>query len=424
VNPTANNTKHELSEPGRISTQSSRRNTRLLRRGCLFSIVAIAAIIGVPAFWWMSAYAPVTLFQVHGTLEVTSDTGECGRWDTTVWPLSSPFSAAEAVDASSEGDLWVGAGMGKILRGNGRKWRHVQTLTTNDGKQVNVRRIDVLDDNAWVLSEFQENSYSPGSYQAAREPWRSALFRWNGTDFEQVAIPGLDHSLARVHSMTVVAADDAWFVGSAGRIWHWNGKEIVAVEPADRDIKRFDLKSISAVSPEDIWAVGTLAGQAYGEAVAAHWDGKAWEAAKKWGGIDWRETNEQIIYLWDVLAIANDDVWATGGNKAVHWDGREWKKSEMPSFEEYGDVLFSSITASSSDDVWALGYAGEPRPFAVHWDGSKWSVIPAPRPLNLGSFHESNAFPGKLWVAGSAYQDEDLGPVYTMSAEFKSSPCR
>ncbi|MEO7859572.1 MAG: hypothetical protein ABIU05_03870 [Nitrospirales bacterium] len=214
--------------------------------------------------------------------------------------------------------------MGKILRGDGRNWRHVQTLTTNDGKQVNVRQIDVLDENnAWVLGGFKENSFKPGSYEAASERWRSALFRWNGTDFEQVAVPSLDQSVGEVHSVAVIAADDAWFVGSAGRIWRWNGKEIVVVEPADQDIKGFDLYSLSAAASDDIWAVGTLAGQAYGQAVAAHWDGKEWRSAKIWGGTDWRETNEPIIFLWDVLAIADNDVWATGGSQAVHWDGTD-----------------------------------------------------------------------------------------------------
>jgi len=97
----------------------------------------------------------------------------------------------------------------------------------------------------------------------------------------------------------------------------------------------------------------------------------------------------------------------------------------MPSFDGYGNVLFSSITASASDDIWAVGYGwtDNPRPFAVHWDGTKWSIVAVPSPLNMGYFDAVKAFPGKLWAAGSAYQDEDSGPVYSMSAEFKATSC-
>ena len=249
MNQPTNSTEHDFVGPERISIQASRRKRRPLRRSCLISVLVIAAIIGVPAYWWMSSYAPVTLFPVQGTLDVTSYRGECGKWDTTVWPPSSSFSAAEAVDASSEKDLWIGTGAGNILRGDGQNWQHVQTLKTADAKQVRVRQIDVHTDNdVWVVGEYQAESHNPNSMEAYAEPWRSAVFHWDGKNFEHVTVSGADPLASRgvlpVESMAAIAVDDAWFVGSVGRIWHWNGKEIAAVEPADLDIKRFDLNSI------------------------------------------------------------------------------------------------------------------------------------------------------------------------------------
>jgi hypothetical protein len=386
----------------------------------------MAVIIGVPALWWMSLYAPVTLFEVHGTSKVTA--GVCGQWETTIWPdFGTLSSEVVAVDGIADSNLWIGTDKGDILRGDGRNWHGVQTIRATDGKEVNIQDLDVRDDNdVWVVGEVQVNADTPGSSPSASGAWRSAVFHWAGEGFKEVTVPGLFGAYHRIASVAAISEDDVWFVGTYGRIWHWNGNEVVVVEPADPSIKEFDLKDISAISRDDVWVVGTLSGRAYSGALVAHWDGKEWKTASEWRETDSGAQREGYIpYLWHVLAFDHDDVWATGGSFAIHWDGHEWKVSEMPNFEDYGNVLFSSITGSASNDIWAVGYGGTdgPHPFVVHWDGTKWSIIAAPRLLNIGSFDAAKALPGKMWTSGSAYQDEDYGPVYAISAQFTSTPC-
>jgi hypothetical protein len=318
----------------------------------------------------------------------------------------------EAIDGTSEDSLWAGTRTGEILRRNNRGWHHVQTLKTVEGKDIQVVKIDVRDENdVWVV----------GAYAS---PYTNALFHWDGNRFEQVTVPGL-REFGTLSSMAAIGEDDAWFAGSPGRIWHWNGKEITQIQPDDEHLKDFELTGISAVSGNDIWAVGTITGMAYGAAVILHWDGSEWKIVKEWGGKEDGTEQPAIGNLWDVIAIAHDDVWAIGGNQAVHWNGHEWALSRMPNYEKYGNVGFGTLAASSSNDVWAVGTSwwGGPHPFALHWDGAQWSIVPAPMSLNLGTFDTAKSFSGKLLAAGITYQEEDHGPVYSMSAEFEFTPC-
>ena len=111
-----------------------------------------------------------------------------------------------------------------------------------------------------------------------------------------------------------------------------------------------------------------------------------------------------------MAAISANDVWAVGATGpanpndqsfatqtlAEHWDGTKWSVvsvPDLPGSSSFGGDQLTAVSAVSSNDVWAVGYAGRtdyypPNPPAnfsqtvetliEHWDGSKWSLVSAP----------------------------------------------
>ncbi len=86
-------------------------------------------------------------------------------------------------------------------------------------------------------------------------------------------------------------------------------------------------------------------------------------------------------HLKSVTATSADDVWAVGYGAGVdggtlidHWDGTQW--SITP-----GSVagLLSGVSALSADDAWAVGLQGGST-LVLHRDGTSWGWTPSPNP--------------------------------------------
>ena len=69
----------------------------------------------------------------------------------------------------------------------------------------------------------------------------------------------------------------------------------------------------------------------------------------------------------------------------MHWDGAEWSFVAVPHPGEQSAV--GSISAPSSDDVWAVGDGTDSQgpdntdPAFEHWDGNQWTLVPGQRTL-------------------------------------------
>src|SRR5439155_657567 len=108
------------------------------------------------------------------------------------------------------------------------------------------------------------------------------------------------------------------------------------------------------------------------------------------------------LYGVAVVPSSNPDIWAVGANSdrnrtlAEHWDGTSW--SIVPSPSVYSNDFFSSVSADSDTDLWAIGLA-----IVERWDGSTWTVMPFPSRL-LGFLSDVAAFGiDDVWVAGFTY---------------------
>lgn len=227
-----------------------------------------------------------------------------------------------------------------------------------------------------------------------------------------------------LHDVDVITTDDAWAVGDyqsgGGKrttlTAHWGGAawEVVP-SPSPAGFVGTELAAVSAASPTDVWAVGTLDRYSGGFAgVVLHWDGDAWHRVPG-------PASGSRVFLDDVLAVANDDVWAVGSTGpgvhhdpvAWHWDGAAWTNVPV---EDPGRFFsgFTAVTGVATDDVWAVGTrysarAGRVRPMSEHWDGQTWSRVttPAPGPRSSSSPYAADASgTGDVWTAGNVYQSD------------------
>lgn len=185
------------------------------------------------------------------------------------------------------------------------------------------------------------------------------------------------------------------------------------------------LRGISGTSSSDVWTVGeyqTTSGDL--KNLIMHWNGSEWQI---YPGTD---LGESYNVLWDVAAIAPNDVWIAGtynvpGNsrsQLLHWNGTAWSHTSLPDIQG-GSFLFS-IDAISANDIWAVGgQAGSPTdpPYTIHYNGSTWTEIQAANP---GTY--SNRFYGldgiasnDVWAVGR--QGNSYGDFHAMAQHWNGS---
>lgn len=227
-----------------------------------------------------------------------------------------------------------------------------------------------------------------------------------------------------LNSITGVAANDIWAVGSSGDgnfgeetlVEHWNGINWRMMSSPNEGDRLNTLYGVSAVSASDIWAVGSRNGSIGGISLSQilHWDGSSWSVVPGPDPGTW--TNE----LYAVTAVAPDDVWAVGTTRTlggiyrtlvVHWDGAAWRV--IPSADAAGEDELNAVVALSPDNIWAVGtigaHGGAATTLTEHWDGMQWSIVPSP---NAGLLHNfllgvSASSPNNVWAVGFTCPDNN-----------------
>src|SRR5436309_2783021 len=71
------------------------------------------------------------------------------------------------------------------------------------------------------------------------------------------------------------------------------------------------------------------------------------------------------VSIWS--APSGSTVGTSAPSECQRWDMR---RSPVPAAE----ALLQSVSAASSDDVWAVGSQGE-LPIVEHWDGGRWRLV-------------------------------------------------
>lgn len=157
------------------------------------------------------------------------------------------------------------------------------------------------------------------------------------------------------------------------------------------------LRSIAAISPSDMWAVGYYGSIDPGlgccnNTLVQHWDGTRWSVIPSPNPSDGLDNR-----LYGVSATSANDVWAVGFSGTgslgslrtliLHWDGAKWSIVPSPNVSTGRaggtgsslNVLYG-VSAISADDVWAVGWSGNndaSQTLTLHWDGTRWSIVPS-----------------------------------------------
>src|SRR5439155_1238226 len=147
------------------------------------------------------------------------------------------------------------------------------------------------------------------------------------------------------------------------------------------------LTAASMLSGTDAWAVGAWYRPASTPGtLTEHWDGATWTAVPS------PNATQGYNELFDVHAIATDDVWAVGYHNianygseksmTLHWDGATWKIVRSVNIGANANIL-RGVAGASSNDVWAVGLGSSTslqsgRPLTEHWDGTAWTVVSSP----------------------------------------------
>lgn len=157
-------------------------------------------------------------------------------------------------------------------------------------------------------------------------------------------------SVAKIGSDTWIGATNAIYrcVAGAGC-----AKEITGLESTS-----WGTGKLVGTGPQDIWFSALTR--------AFHFDGTKW-------------TIHENIKARTIFQLRKDDVWI-GDATLQHWDGTKWS-DELVIDGAPAPGIITSISGSSSKDVWAVGYNGADGShpaFAAHWDGVAWTMKPLP----------------------------------------------
>jgi hypothetical protein len=228
---------------------------------------------------------------------------------------------------------------------------------------------------------------------------------------ERPAFSGL---AGRFADVWLDGTDHGWAVGSAGTadtdstavLAQWDGLAWTAATDTPEVGTADALEGVDGVDPSDVWAVGWSSDGLGKDTLAAHYDGTSWTVT----------TSPTDARLFDVLALAPDDVWAVGSAGdpdfveetalVLHWDGTAWAEESVPA----GGGRSGLYAIDGTDgDLWAAGY-NHHGPLLLHLDGGTWQRV---KGLDVRQPLQSVAVAKRtIWLAGSSVLRGD-GTTFT-----------
>jgi hypothetical protein len=271
------------------------------------------------------------------------------------------------------------------------------------------------------------SAISPGDVWAVGQTENGAgvsqplVERWNGAEWKIVSTPQFesDGGLLGIH---VLSANDIWTVGFSGAgalTMHWNGVAWSVVPAPANNPYNAVLYSVTAISANDVWAVGADVRTSGFVTLAMHWNGAQWTIVSTPAPEVPHGASSFATRLNSVSATGSNDAWAVGYYSYIlnevyysyglilHWDGARWSHTASA-----GSNL-SGVVAVSSNNVWAVNSSGfKPRIF--RWNGQVWAETPAPNPNGtytgyVGLTAISASAANNIWAVGHYSQNASSG---------------
>ena len=360
----------------------------------------------------------------------------CARaWSFLQPPVGQgPDHTLSAVEVIAEDDVWA---LGESSSYNGAYSLRYKYGVHWDGCSWSDAQLPdgaLIRDAAAVASG---NMWAVGWTSFNSQP---IVLRWDGTRWNDWASELLNHEIIGANNVTwvnvqgVAALEDSdvWVVAdvgvqvpNAGRedqvvASHWDGCTWTAY-PISFGGLDAHVNAVAAVASDDAWAAGSSGTGSW----IAHWDGASWQTTLVSPYLG--QLGNAGDVLNDIAIVSADDIWAVGRyydprfcaqrSLTIHWNGDEWTHVIAPQSQPSGTGIdeLHSVTALTSENVWAAGSTSPRRPLLMHWDGSTWSIVE--RPLgadrydsngNGGVLFAIDADPaGDVWAVGQFDQDSE-----------------
>jgi hypothetical protein len=264
------------------------------------------------------------------------------------------------------------------------------------------------------------DAWAVGTYHGGEEPLTE---QWNGSSWSVVPVQGATLGDA-LDTVSALSPTDAWAAGWAigattpglpTYIVHWNGSTWSQVASPSPSGGTNIVSGIDTVSANDAWAVGYYSGVSSQEsALILHWNGSQWSQVPS-PNPAWRNM------LYSVTATSSDNAWAVGTTGdlplILHWNGSTWQQAAAPQPGQGDYDLLTGVTATSAQNAWAVGNEVTPTAeptLILHWNGTTWSQVASPNP-GVTSPDDSDTLVGVVatsatnaWAAGNE-TDGDTG---------------
>lgn len=272
---------------------------------------------------------------------------------------------------------------------NGQQWSIIPT------PQIQTQSA-LVSISAYSASDIWAVGYVSNATSIKNVTARETLIEhWNGQQWSIIpgSNPGKGNNvLSRVLALS---ANNVWAVGYTSNIVnkvvvtqtlieHWNGQQWSVINSPHSGIYQ-SLGGISATSANDVWAVGMVQQDASTgmRTLIEHWNGRQWSIVSS------PSPGAFFDVLTGITAIAPTNAWAVGSfantnnspaSKTLieHWNGQKWSVVSSPNVGN-GQNYLISVTATSANDVWTVGYSGDGnsyRTLVEHWNGHRWSSGP------------------------------------------------
>ena len=153
------------------------------------------------------------------------------------------------------------------------------------------------------------------------------------------------------------------------------------------------LYDVFAIAEDDVWAVGDVDTGANQPFNAVHWDGLQWELERIFFYSCPNGTIPTPYTIQAIIAFSENDIWFTRGGSFTYWNGNNFQHDCSMNSLLNGSIL--KIWGKNSEDLYAVGYSGT----IIRYDGSSWQKIESGTQLNLTDIW---GFPdGLIYIVGS-----------------------
>jgi hypothetical protein len=193
------------------------------------------------------------------------------------------------------------------------------------------------------------------------------------------------------------------------------------MSPKDPSPSGGSLYDVAAVASNDVWAIGDWVVKGTGKEQLQHFDGTSWHLVLT-------PLLPFDPYIIKLSAAATNDVWAVGGYDAgthgvtpmiVHWDGAAWTVVAHPAQNDNGDLY--AVAATASNDVWVSGYDYTlNHALLEHYDGTQWKVFALTFPNGEDLYTIAGSSPTTVWTGGIASGEEDSALLEQWDAQSQS----